>query len=130
MKMQYVREELFHFLEQSPYFYEKAPVVKKQRSDEILVNNEDELTHVTYIFFDQENPYQTIGEISIPIINPREEVNWKFIQLDDKERSKPLFQSKNPEIEKMPDWFKSLLIEVRNLYDRIVSLFRIFAPNN
>lgn len=125
--MQYVREELFHFLEKSPYFYEKTPVVTKQRSDELIAKAEEDMTHVTYTFFDQENPNQTIAEISIPVQNPNEEIKWKFIQMNE-DVTKPIYQSTNPEINKMPEWFKSLIIEVRALYERVVTMFRIFSP--
>jgi len=124
--MQYVQEELFHFLEDSSYFYEKTPAVTIQRSDDSAARA-GELTHIIYTFFDQENPNQSIAEISIPVNNPSEEIKWKFIQMSE-DTNKPTFQSLNPDIHLMPEWFRPLLLETQVLYERKTLLFRVFSP--
>ncbi|MDU9694154.1 hypothetical protein O0Q50_23500 [Priestia aryabhattai] len=124
--MQYVQEELFHFLEDSSYFYEKTPAVAMQRSDDSTARERD-LTHIIYTFFEQENPYQAIAEISIPVSNPSEEIKWKFIQMSE-DTNKPTFQSLNPDIHLMPEWFRPLLLETQVLYEKKTILFKIFSP--
>ncbi len=125
--MQYVREELFHFLEQSPYFYEKMKIAAKHKCDDSLEKKTEEITHVEYTFFDQESPNQIIAKITIPVRNPYEEIKWSFIQMNE-EVSKPIFQSINPGINAMPLWFRCLILETREMYDRIITIFKIFSP--
>lgn len=125
--MQYVCEEHFHFLEQSTYFYEKTIGVARKGSEELKQTIEEDKSHIIYVFFDQDNPSQAIAEISIPIKNPNEDVKWKFLQLNE-DAKKPIYQSVNPNIEKMPNWFKSLVLEALSVYERVVILFRLFGP--
>ncbi|WP_456363401.1 hypothetical protein [Priestia aryabhattai] len=125
--MQYVQEELFHFLEDSSYFYEKTPAVTIQRSDDSTAK-EGELTHIIYTFFDQENSNQSIAEISVPVNNASEEIKWKFIQMSE-DTNKPTFQSINPNIHLMPEWFRPLVLETQVLYERKTLLFRVFSPS-
>lgn len=129
--MQYVTDELFHFLEKSPYFYKKEKFLNDRGSEDYIFsqNSEKNVEQLNYTFFDQYNCDHIIAEISIPVKNPHEEIKWKYIQLNDKV-SKPSYQSVNPSLEIMPDWFKALVLEVKSLYENRVLLFRYFAPIN
>lgn len=124
--MQYVSEEVFHFLERSPYFYKKEKHLNSKGSDEFTRNREENVEQLNYIFFEQDNNDHIIAEISIPVKNPHEEVKWKLIQLNDK-ISKPTFQSANPNLDIIPFWFKSLVLETQNSYEDSVLLFRCFG---
>ncbi|MGF7534885.1 hypothetical protein AAGG74_14540 [Bacillus mexicanus] len=124
--MQYLSDKVFHFLEKSPYFYKKEKIIGGQNSGDII---KGDIEHLNYIFFEQQNSDRIIAEISIPVKNPHGEIKWKFIQLNDKV-SRPTYQSVNTNLDIMPVWFKSLILEVKHLYENKVFLFRCFSSIN
>lgn len=119
MEMDNWLNELFHFLEQSPYFYEK-------RGNFIAEPGGVKDNTITYTFFAQDNPYQAIAEISIPLENPYKEIGWKYIQLNENQ-DKPAFQANNQHLGFMPGWFKYLIQKVNVVYEEIAVVFRAFA---
>ena len=126
--MQYVRDELFHFLEQSPHFYKKSPITYTRLDYKESLDSSQSATHIIYTFFNQERSEQAVAEIHIPIKDPSADVKWKFIQMNDNIK-KPLFQSENPNIDNIPTWFANLIIKSQQIYNQKVYLLRAFAPN-
>jgi hypothetical protein len=121
MKMQSLSEKNFAFLEQSPYFYEKR--------EPFIAETGGVQTAIVYTFYSQENPYQEIAEIVIPLKDIHKEIKWKFYHLVENEKQNVLiYQTTNPKDFEMPVWFNNLIRQTKEMYRRIVGLLRIFNP--
>ncbi|MGN5651128.1 hypothetical protein [Bacillus sp. Brlt_9] len=125
--MDYFFEDRFYFLEKSQYFHKKTSFKKITPEGCSESTVDEEVIYNTYTFYYQENSNQAVAEILIPIRSPLENVKWKYTQLNGTTK-KPVYQSKNGEILNMPVWFRLLIIEVLNIYEQTVILFRCFAP--
>ncbi|MED2737778.1 hypothetical protein [Bacillus toyonensis] len=125
--MDYFFEDRFYFLEKSQYFYKKTSFKKMAQEGHPKLDKDEEVTYNTYTFYNQENSYQTVAEILIPIRCPLEDIKWKYTQINETTK-KPVYQSNNDEILNMPLWFRLLIIEALNIYEQSVILFRCFAP--
>lgn len=123
--MQLLNDQHFAFLEQSPYFFDKkegivAKVGKEERGRDLI-----------YTFYQQENPYQVVAKIIIPFQDYNRDIEWKYLRLEDNQKAhKPVYQKKNPSMNEIPGWFRSLVKKVNEIYYDVVNIARIFsAPN-
>lgn len=105
-------EKFFVFLENAPEFYDKK--------------TEDGM--IIYTFYEQVDPYNSLGVIKIPKTPIADNVDWNFILLNENDK-KTSFKVNSLHHYHTPSWFKSLLSEVSNTIKKIANMFNIFRFN-